>query len=211
MFPKRSSEFAVFFILCPFSCPYFEIGLFCEVGWIIQWGTIWISFNPFLSKRQKVVWIKFGNAVSRNMSIYCWSMLSCLKLTNAHTVRGRPTLKNDTERFRNGLIRELKEKQTKLSRHSMTSNTHRRNDKSECKERTCKRDKIDRVWREKCVSSLRFERFVLLVISVTTVIWIFTMRKTRSCLCWYKCVPMKDETIVNNWNQKGVTILLYLL
>ena len=42
---------------------------------------------------------------------------------HAHTVSGRPTLKKDTERFRNGLVRELKEKQTKLSRHSMTSNT----------------------------------------------------------------------------------------
>ena len=60
--------------------------------------------------------------------IYCWSMLSCLKLTNAHTVRSRPTLKNDTKRFRNRLVRDLKEKGTKLSRHSMTSNTHRRND-----------------------------------------------------------------------------------
>ena len=68
-------------------------------------------------------------------------MLSCLKLTNAHTVHGRPTLKNDTERFRNGLVRELREKQTKLSRHSMTSNTHRRNDKSEYQECTCKMDK----------------------------------------------------------------------
>ena len=68
-------------------------------------------------------------------------MLSCLKLTNAHTVRGRPTLKNYTERFRNGLVRELKEKQTKLSRHSMTSNTHRRNNKSEYQECTCEMDK----------------------------------------------------------------------
>ena len=70
-------------------------------------------------------------------------MFSCLKLTNAHTVRGRLTLKNDTERFRNGLVRELKEKQTKLSRHSMTSipNTHRRNDKSEYQECTYEMDK----------------------------------------------------------------------
>ena len=68
-------------------------------------------------------------------------MLSCLKLTNAHTLRGRPTLKNDTKRFRNGLVRELKEKQTKLSRRSMTSNTHRRNDKSEYQECTCAIDK----------------------------------------------------------------------
>ena len=63
-------------------------------------------------------------------------MLSCLKLTNAHTV-----LKNDTERFPNGLVGELKEKQTKLSRHSMTSNTHRRNDKSQYQECTCEMDK----------------------------------------------------------------------
>ena len=68
-------------------------------------------------------------------------MLSCLKLTNAHTVRGRPTLKNDTERFRNGLVCELKEKQTKLSRHSVTSNTLRRNDKSEYQQCTYEMDK----------------------------------------------------------------------
>ena len=42
MFPKRSAEFAVFFILCP----YFVIGRFCLVEWIIQSGTIWISFDP---------------------------------------------------------------------------------------------------------------------------------------------------------------------
>ena len=40
-------------------------------------------------------------------------MLSRVKLTNAHTDRGRPTLKNNTECFRNGLVRELKEKQRK--------------------------------------------------------------------------------------------------
>ena len=50
-------------------------------------------------------------------------------------------LKNDTERFRNWLVHELKEKQTKLSGHSVTSNTHRRNDKSEYQECTCKMDK----------------------------------------------------------------------
>ena len=71
-------------------------------------------------------------------------MLSSVKLTNAHTVRGRPTLKNSTECFRNGLVHELKEKQRKLSRHSMTSKTygaHRRNDKSKYQECTCEMDK----------------------------------------------------------------------
>ena len=71
-------------------------------------------------------------------------MLSRVKFTNAHTVRGRPTLKNNTECFWNGQIRELKEKQRKLSRHSMTSKTHgphRRNNKSEYQECTCKMDK----------------------------------------------------------------------
>ena len=71
-------------------------------------------------------------------------MLSRVKLTNAHTVRGKPTLKNNTECFRNGLVRKLKEKQRKLSRHSMTSKTHgphRRNNKSEYQECTCKMDK----------------------------------------------------------------------
>ena len=71
-------------------------------------------------------------------------MLSRVKLTNARIVRGGPTLKNNTECFRNGLVRELKEKQGKLSRHSMTSKTHgphRRNNKSEYQECTCKMDK----------------------------------------------------------------------
>ena len=71
-------------------------------------------------------------------------MLFRVKLTNAHTVRGRPTLKNNTECFRNGPARELKEKQRKLSRHSMTSKSHgphRHNNKSEYQECTCKMDK----------------------------------------------------------------------
>ena len=68
-------------------------------------------------------------------------MLSWVKLTNAHTVRGRPTLKNNTECFRNAHVRELKVKQRKFSRHSMTSKTHGphgRNDKLEYQECTCK-------------------------------------------------------------------------
>ena len=71
-------------------------------------------------------------------------MLSREKLTNANAVRGTPTLKNNTECFRNGLVRELKEKERKLSRHSMTSKTHRphrRNDKLEYQGCTCKMDK----------------------------------------------------------------------
>ena len=70
-------------------------------------------------------------------------MLSRVKLTNAHTVRGRPTLKNNTECFRNGLVREPKENRRKLSRHSITPKTHgphRRNDKSEYQECPCKTD-----------------------------------------------------------------------
>ena len=70
-------------------------------------------------------------------------MLSRIKLTNVHTVRGRPTVKNNTECFRNGLVSELKEKQRKLSRHSMTSETHGphgRNGKSEYQECACKID-----------------------------------------------------------------------
>ena len=68
-------------------------------------------------------------------------MLSRVKLTNARIVRGRPTLKNNTECFRNGLVRELKEKQGKFSKHSETHGPHRRNEKSECQECTCKIDK----------------------------------------------------------------------
>ena len=90
------------------------------------------------------IWITFRRGVSRNVIIYCLIMLSRVKLTNAHTGRGRPTPKYNTECFRTGLVRELKEKQKKLSRHSMTSKTHgshRRNDKSEYQECTCKLDK----------------------------------------------------------------------
>ena len=62
-----------------------------------------------------------------------------------HTLfAGKSTLKNNTECFRNGLVRELKGKQRKLSRLSMTSKTHgphRRNNKSEYQECTCKMDK----------------------------------------------------------------------
>ena len=74
-------------------------------------------------------------------------MLFRVKLTNAHIVHGRPNLKNNSECFRNGLVRELKENQRKLSRHSMTSTAskthgpHRRNNKSEYQECTCKMDK----------------------------------------------------------------------
>ena len=58
-----------------------------------------------------------------------------------HSFCVRPALKNNTECLRNGLVRELKERQRKLSRHSMTSKTHgphRRNNKSEYQECTCK-------------------------------------------------------------------------
>ena len=72
-------------------------------------------------------------------------MLSSLNPTNAHTVRSRPTLKNNTECFRNGLVRELKEKQRKLSRHSMTSKADGRNDKSEYQECMCK---IGKIWKQ---------------------------------------------------------------
>ena len=71
-------------------------------------------------------------------------MLSWVKLTNAHTVRGRPMALRSATKQLGGLVREPKEKQRKLSRHSMTSKTHgphKRNDKSEYQECTCKMDK----------------------------------------------------------------------
>ena len=117
-------------------------------------------------------------------------MLSCLKLTNAHTVRSRPTLKNDTKRFRNRLVRDLKEKGTKLSRHSMTSNTHRRNDKSEYQECTCKTD--DNLKRGMCI---KFESRKICIAGNQCDNSHLDIHnaKTRSCLCSYICVPMKDE------------------
>ena len=37
-------------------------------------------WSEIFSKRQEeAVWIKFGDTVSRNVSIYCWSMLYCMK------------------------------------------------------------------------------------------------------------------------------------
>ena len=68
-----------------------------------------------------------------------------------------PHYKNNTECFHNGLVRELKEKQRKLSRHSKTMDLidamTNRNVRSV-------RVKLIRVWTEECVSSLRVARFV---------------------------------------------------
>ena len=53
-----------------------------------------LKFPGFFRKwKAPDVWIKFGRGVSKNVLIYCSIMLSRVKLTNAHTVRGRPTLK----------------------------------------------------------------------------------------------------------------------
>ena len=119
------------------------------------------------SKRQEEA-VKFGDAVSRNVSIYC---THCSR--QAHT-------KNDTERFRNGLVRELKEKQTKQSRHSMTSNTHRRNKKQEYQECTRKMDKslkrgmcIKFESRKICIAGDQCDNSDLDIHNA----------KTRSCLC----------------------------
>ena len=109
-------------------------------------------------------------------------MLSRVKLTTAHTVRGRTTLKNNTECFWNRLVRELKEKQGKIARHSMTSVTskthgpHRRNNKSEHQQCTCKMDKS--------LNRGMFNKFESRkIISVTTVILIFCIAEhNETCL-----------------------------
>lgn len=55
----------------------------------------------------------------------CCSSETLKTHTNAHAVRGRPTLK-DVERFRNGRIRELKEKCQKNTRETRnTKNTRK--------------------------------------------------------------------------------------
>ena len=59
-------------------------------------------------------------------------------------------------------------KKTKLSRHSMTSNTHRRNDKSEYQECTCEMDKS--LTREMCIKVESHASFVTTVIAVTLVL-----------------------------------------
>ena len=56
-------------------------------------------------------------------------MLSRIKLTNAHTVRGRPTLSVSIMAW------------SANSKKSKDHGPHRRNDKSECQEHTCKIDK----------------------------------------------------------------------
>ena len=124
--------------------------------------------------------------------IYFSIMLSRVKLTNAHTVRGRPTLKYNPQCFLNGLVRELKEKQRKLSRHSMTSKTHgphRRNNKSEYQECTCKMDKsLNRGMLNK------FERRKICVAGYQCDNSDFDF-----CIAEHsECLPMKEETIVNN-------------
>ena len=70
-------------------------------------------------------------------------MLSRVKLTNAHAVRGKLPLKNNTECF---LGMGWSANSKKLSRHSMASKTrgpHRRKDKSEYQECTCKMDEFE--------------------------------------------------------------------
>ena len=109
-------------------------------------------------------------------------MLSRVKLTNAHTVRGRPALKNNTECFRNGLVRELKEKQRKLSRHSMTSKTHgphRRNNKSEYQECTCKMDKS---LNRGMLNKFECRKICLAGYQCDTSDFDFALRNTASCL-----------------------------
>ena len=54
-----------------------------------------MSFDPkFFEAAVRSSLITFGRSVSRNVFIYCSIMLSRVKLTNANTVRGRPTLKS---------------------------------------------------------------------------------------------------------------------
>ena len=121
---------------------------------------------------------------------------SLVKLTNAHFVRGRPTLKINTECFRIGLVRELNEKQRKLSRHSMTSMTngpYRRNDKLEYQECTCKMDKS--------LNRGMFSKFESRKISVAG--YQCDNSDFHFCIAEHKelpvikSVPMKEETIVN--------------
>ena len=54
-------------------------------------------------------------------------MLLATSNTNTHTVRGRPTPKNEIRRFPNGLVCELKVNERKLLRKSKTLCSNRRN------------------------------------------------------------------------------------
>ena len=136
----------------------------------------------FSKQQREAVWITFGRGVSRNVLIYCSIMLFRVKLTNAHTVRGRPALKNNTECFGNGLVRELKERQRKLSRHSMTSKTHgphRRNNKSEYQECTCKMDKS---WNRGMLNKFESRKICVAGYQCDNSDFGFALRNTVSCL-----------------------------
>ena len=62
------------------------------------------------------------------VEIRCWNSLCCIATshTNTHTVRSRPTPKNEIRHFRNGLVRELKVDERKLLRHSKRLCSNRR-------------------------------------------------------------------------------------
>ena len=69
--------------------------------------------------------------------------------TNTHTVRGRPTPKNEIRCSRNGLVRELKVDERKLLRQSKTLCSNRRNQFWESQGYTNYLEKI--LGTEKCI------------------------------------------------------------
>ena len=77
------------------------------------------------------IWHKIGDYLRRGNSEYFAEirMLQCYMApshTNTHTVRSRPTPKNEIRHFRNGLVRELKVDERKLLRHSKRLCSNRR-------------------------------------------------------------------------------------
>ena len=56
--------------------------------------------------------------------------------TNTHTVRGRPAVKKEIRRFRNGLVRERKVNERKLLRQSKTLCSNRRHQFVQCEDYT---------------------------------------------------------------------------
>ena len=134
--------------LCPFSCPYFVIGLFCYVEWIIQWGTIWISFDPKFFKAAGRSSLDKIRGTCRCTVKVCYRTLNLqmhtLFAVGPHkkmtmSVFGMGWSANSKKNKRN--FRDIQWHQILID--EMTE--------SEYQEGTCKMVKIRRVWRGMCI------------------------------------------------------------
>ena len=104
----------------------------------------------------RFIYALIWSEIFQSSRTYCSVCYRGLNL-QMHTLFAVGSHWNNTECFHNGLVRELQEKQRKLSRHSKTMDLidamTNRNVRSV-------RVKSIRVWTEECVSSLRVARFL---------------------------------------------------